>query len=218
MPKQIPRYDLELSEHADAAREMVLAGEKARVIMGSDWTIKRLEFLYELAYLRVFIAWEQVLESIFYRSLCGYASSSGLEDLVCGKYYSKIAEAETAVLASENKTYLLWHNPWNVMTRLRKHIGPLPPSNPPTPALQEHAIASNSARLAAFSAVRHRIVHEQKDGKTKFDDATLLFSGKTYPASRPGKFLRDTDTNSIPHRKWIETAIAELTGLAGQMV
>jgi hypothetical protein len=86
------------------------------------------------------------------------------------------------------------------------------------PALLETIISSNQARLDALAAVRHRIVHDQKDAKMKFDQATLLLVGRTYPASRPGKFLRDSDTGAAPPRKWIETAVIELTGLAGQMI
>jgi hypothetical protein len=72
--------------------------------------------------------------------------------------------------------------------------------------------------LEAFAAVRHRIVHEQQDAKAKFDSATLLFAGKTYPASRPGKFLRDLDASASPPRKWMDTAISELAGMVAQMV
>jgi hypothetical protein len=61
-------------------------------------------------------------------------------------------------------------------------------------------------------------VHEQNDARMKFDQASTMFAGRTYPASRPGKFLKDFDRSSTPPKKWIQTAINELTGLARQMV
>jgi len=217
----MPRFDLQLLAQTKVANDIVMAGERSRLNSGSDWTNKRLEFLYELSYLRLFAAWEAMLESIFLRSLCGYASRHGQEQLVSGAYYAKISGAEAAMLAAESrgpvtKTYVLWHSPTMVVNRCRLHIrsgGGLS-----TPAIQEIVIASNQARLEAFAAVRHRIVHEQKDAKTKFDNATLMFAGKTYEASRPGKFLRDWDKNASPQCRWIDTAIAELAAMVVQMV
>lgn len=224
----MPRFDLHFAAQAQIASEIVIAGEQSSVtqsprVTGSEkWTSKRLEFLYEFAYLRVFASWEAALESIFYRSLCGYASRSGQEKVVCGRYYASLAQAQAAVLAAETrgkvpKTFILWHNSSRIIARCKTHISSGPPHS--FPALQETAMASNLARLDALAAVRHRIVHDQEDARKKFDNATRLFVGKTYPASRPGKFLRDIDPGSpTPHRKWIDTAIAELVGLAGQMV
>jgi len=200
--------------------EVVLAGERARLSNRADWTPKKIEFLYELAFLRLFSSWETVLESIFLRSLCGFASRSGRETLGVGSYYRSLALAETAVLQSESRgnhvrTYMLWHSASVIISRCQKHINP---RGVGICGIQEGVIASNQSRLDAWAAVRHRIVHEQSDAKARFDNASRMFSGRSYPNSRPGKFLMAIDTNSTPQRKWLETAIAELTGLAGQMV
>src|SRR5687768_15641470 len=117
MPRRMPRFDLEFARETDSAKDIVLAGERARVTNRTDWTPKRLEFLYALAYLRAFVAWEAALESIFLRSLCGVASSAGQEVLRVGKYYRTLPAADNAVLASESKgsrpnTYMLWHSPF----------------------------------------------------------------------------------------------------------
>lgn len=222
MPRRMPRFDLHFAAEAKIASEIVLAGERARTIVGAtgdDWTLKRLEFLYEFAYLRVFAAWEATLEAIFLRSLCGYASRAGQETLVAGAYYRSVDDAEAAVLAAEGhgrvRTYLLWHNSTQIINRCNRHIVSGPP---PALAIQEAVIASQFAHLDALAAIRHRIVHDQWDAKTKFDTVARALAGRTYPASRPGKFLRDTDIHSNPRRKSLDTAIAELTGLVGQMV
>lgn len=174
-----------------------------------EWSILRLEALYELAYLRSFAAWEMYQEAVFLRSVCGYASAAGQETPVSGTYFPSLAAAEAAVLAGN--TYMLWHSPQKVINRCKKFIGP-------GPQLQELTIASNFARLDSFAATRHRIVHEQLDAKRKFDAATLLFAGRTYPSSRPGKFLRDWDISQNPPQRWLGVAINELTSLLTQMI
>src|SRR5690349_6946789 len=139
------------------------------------------------------------LEAVFYRSLCGYASVLGQETLVTGGYYPTLAAAEAAVL-KPGYSYTLWHNPQHVIDRCRKFIKS---GSPGCPSIQELTISSNFSRLLNLSYTRHRIVHEQSDAKYKFDMATLQLAGRTYPAARPGKFLRDWDTSTRPHRRWL---------------
>jgi hypothetical protein len=179
--------------------------------------VYKLESLYELAFLRAFAAWEACLEGIFYRSLCGHSFITGREILVSGSYFSTIALAESSVIAQlkgAKATYLLWHNPTDVIKRCRMFIR----SGKGFLALQEAILSSNQARLEYLSYVRHRIVHDNADSRRKFDKATLALLGRVYPNSRPGKFLRALDPSSPTRRKWLETFTAELVGLAGQMV
>ena len=50
------------------------------------------------------------------------------------------------------------------------------------------------------------------------DLGARTLAGRVYPASRPGRFLRDW-TQPLAHRvRWIEVLIQNLVGLAGQMV
>jgi len=215
----MPRFDLAIAAQSRIARDIVLAGEQAAIggrgRITVKWTRQRLEYLHEFAFLRLFAAWELTLEAIFFRSLCGYSSQAGRETLVAGSYYPTITAAETAVLTAEKKTFLLWHNASDVIRRCQVHIRS---GSSTMPALQETVVASNRARLRALAAIRHRIVHDQSDAQSKFDQATLLLAGRTYLASRPGRFLRDNDPAAGPPRRWLNTLIAELTGLAGQMV
>ena len=212
----MPRFDRKLSDQAQLAVAIVRAGEIAHVSGGptirKEWNTIRLEALYELAYLRVFAAWEMCLEAIFYRSLCGYASAAGQEQLISGSYYPSLAAAEAAVLGRHK--YVLWHNPQKVIERCQGYIR----SGTGCPSVQELTISSNLARLEHLASTRHRIVHDQIDAKLKFDAATLHIAGRTYRSSRPGKFLRDLDTTKTPPRKWLEVTIMELSSLMCQMV
>jgi hypothetical protein len=217
MPRRMPHFDRALSNQAQSAIGIVRAGEIAHVSGGAairrEWNVIRLEALYELAYLRVFAAWEAYLEAIFYRSLCGYASAAGQETLVRGSYYSNLAAAESAVL--HGQSYVLWHNPQKVIDRCRKFIAS---GLPGCPSIQETTISSNLTPLVNFAATRHRIVHDQVDAKRKFDTATLQIAGRTYPSSRPGRFLRDWDTSSLPRRRWLDITVTQLISLVSQIV
>ena len=172
MPRQMPRFDLAFAAAAQTASEIVTAGEKSHAYggaLGDEWTPKRIEYLYEFAYLRVFATWEATLEAIFLRSLCGYASRVGPEVLIVGTYYRTIAAAEAAVLAGNQ--YMLWHNSAKIIARCQRHIRS---GVAGCPALMETTIASNLAHLDELASIRHRIVHDQKDAKSNFDAAGLL--------------------------------------------
>lgn len=220
MPRPMPRFDLELSSHVQLATRIVQAGETVRATTGligrTEWTIARIESLYELAYLRIFAAWEMCQESVFFRSLCGYASTAGQETISpgvvpSGQYFPSIAAAEQAVMGNG---FLLWHKPSHVINRCRGHFA----AGAGCPRLQETVISSHQARLLELGAIRHRIVHvHQTDAQNKFDAATVSIAGRTYPASRAGRFLRDED-NSSPPIKWLNVLASELVGLARQIV
>jgi hypothetical protein len=212
----MPRFDSALRDNALTAVSIVEAGELSRLsgapAIRKEWRTARLEALYELAYLRVFAAWESYLEAVFYRSLCGFASVAGQEQLIRGAYFSSLAAAEADVLGAN--AYALWHKPQRVIDRCKKYIK----SGAGCPCVQEVTITSNLTRLEHLASMRHRIVHDQKDAKNKFDAATLHIAGRTYRTSRPGKFLRDYDTTKAPPQRWLEVTATELSSLMAQMV
>jgi hypothetical protein len=217
MPRRMPRFDKLLANHAQLAIAIVKAGEMAHVcgtaVIRKEWSTARLEALYELAFLRVFAAWEMCLEAVFYRSLCGFASTAGQETLISGRYYPTLAAAESAVLGG--RSYVLWHNPQHVIDRCRRFFRS---GAPGCPSVQETMVASKFTYLVNLASIRHRVVHDQADAKRKFDTATLQIAARTYPSSRPGKFLRDWDASTSPPQRWLEVTIAGLTALTGQIV
>src|SRR5581483_10968895 len=110
MPRPMPRFDLRLAAGAHLAAGVVHAGEIVRLAREPvglrEWTINRLEALYELAYLRVFAAWETCQEDVFCRTLCGYVSTAGQEVLVAGAFHPNLAAAEAAMLGGQ--PFKLW--------------------------------------------------------------------------------------------------------------
>jgi hypothetical protein len=223
MPRLMPRYDLTLRGQADLANGIVTAGETVRLTGGvgrEQWTLARVELLYELAYLRFFVMWEELLECVFFRSLCGYQSRAGQEVLVpaacgpgfIGPHFRSLSGAETVVYGGAD--FLLWHDPDKVIKRCKKYILSGPGAGP---AQQENVITSSYDRLKHFAAIRHRIAHEQEDARNKFDTATHHFVGHKYAASRPGRFLRDFEPASAPPKRWLAAIADELIGLMGQI-
>lgn len=213
MPRPMPRFDQDLIKEGRTALGLARAGEIVRAHFGSgsvawrEWPVARLEALYELAFLRIFIAWEEFLEASFYRYMCGYASARHGQAMPIGVFHPTLLSAEAAVLGGQ--PYKSWYKPSTVVARSQVHM-----SN----GRHEIVINSSLGRLGDFAAIRHRIAHHQSDARAKFDSATLALAGRTYPASRPGRFLRDWHPRSSPPTRWLETIIGDLVGLATQIV
>ncbi len=52
-----------------------------------EFSIYRIELIYELAYLRIFVFWEQFLEESLIRYLCGYLARSPRRGESCERLY-----------------------------------------------------------------------------------------------------------------------------------
>jgi hypothetical protein len=194
---------LRLAEAGEVARLESARGSRTRQLLHPT----RVEALYELAFLRVFVGWEAFLEQAFLRFLCGYTSLRGISVIAAGVGTPRnLVQAEQAVLGAN--AYVLWHNPNHVVGRARRFFA--------TSSL-ETTILSNTARLEAIASVRHRIAHPQSDARTKFDRATMALAGRRYSGSRPGSFLRDHDPNTLPPVRWLESLTDELHALAQQV-
>jgi hypothetical protein len=209
----MPSLEAEFRERVSTAIRLAEIGEiaKAEAQVGSEtrrhFHYTRLELLYEMAYLRIFVSWEAFLEQAFLRYLCGYKSKIGMATPATGQSFATtLASAEAAVLGG--KAYRLWHNPNEVVKRASKFFGSSP---------IQSVVLSNTARLEQFAAVRHRITHSQTDARNKFDAATMTIAGKRYAGARAGSFLRDVDPNTASNLRWVELLGLELQGLAAQI-
>jgi len=195
----------------DDASRLAVAGEQIRVKgdsqIRSEMTVSRLEYLYEIAFLRMFLAWETFLEESFVRYMCGCCGLVGQpQTAVSGAYSPSISHAR-AVLHG-NQHYLLWHSPAKVAARSKMTF---------VNGLHEVVLASNQSRIDCFASVRHRIAHAQLDARNKFDSATMNLAGRRYPASRVGRFLRDSDPSQPLPTRWIDAIANELVALAQQV-
>ncbi len=166
----------------------------------------RLELIHELAYLRCFAAWEDVLEQSFLRFLAGYAHGGGREVLVTPPYSPTLSAAALRVLGT--RSYLLWHSASLVILRGRGFFAG---------GRHETVLGSALSRLDWMASVRHRIAHSHDDARAKFDSATLGLAGRTYPGSRPGRFLNDLNPGASPVSPWLNCLVDELLGLSVQI-
>lgn len=194
-----------------AAVNLARAGEVARAGSPSGSSTRRLlhystiEYLYEAAYLRLFVRWESFLEASFYRYMCGYECSQGQQTLVQpASYRPSIAAAESDVLGT--RSYILWHNPTYVVKRSQKYF---------VNGRHELVINSVLSLLEHYANIRHRIAHGQSDARTKFDAATMHLAARHYHGSRPGRFLRDQHPSGV---RQLERIATDLVALAKQIV
>jgi hypothetical protein len=217
MPRQMPQLvgsfrlrvqqALELANKIELARSR-LTGRKDRSLLHPE----RMELVYEMAFFRYYLAWEEFLEETFVRYLAGYASSNYAPVLLPAvSPISSLASARTAMLGGA--PYKLWHDPAKVSIRSAGFLVNAP-----------HQLVINSALtdLERFSRIRHRIAHAQDNAKTNFDAACIAMVGHTLRASRPGKLLRMTyvdplGTGTAPAHSWLQEIANVYVGLAQQI-
>src|SRR5262249_19074079 len=144
------------------------------------------QLLYELAYLRMFIAWETFLEESFLRYLCGYVASRGSAALR-QRAFRKVEDARIAVLSGRD--FVSWSNVDRIRQRSRTFI---------TLGSHETVIGAARSRLEAFAAVRNRIAHGSAFARREFDQATMMLTGQRYRGSCPGLFPRDWNSSTAP--------------------
>jgi hypothetical protein len=211
MPRILPRFDRELGQEVSFAMAYVARLEQAKIELSSvgQRTIPTgdLEYSYELAFLRIFGAWETLLEDSLIRLICGYHHSGGQEPLAPGvAYLSNVANARMALL--QGRPFRQWYDPAQILARAQRFfIG----------SRYELVIASAQARVSHFASIRHRIAHVQSHARAQFDNATMSLNGKRYPGSRPGRFLREWHPSFVPPRRWLDIASSELVGLGHQI-
>jgi hypothetical protein len=214
VPRTMPNLTGNLQAEVNRALALAEAGETVRAHLHAnsqlnrEITVQRLQLIYEMAFLHIFVHWEVFLEESFVRYLCGYAGPLGPQVLVQGTFERTITSARLRLLGGQQ--YILWHSAQGVQSRGQKYF---------VGGLHENVVASGRPRLEWFAAVRHYIAHKNSDARLKFDQACMSLCGRRYPGSRPGAFLRTVAvTTSGPPQRWLEIIGQELARLAGQIV
>ena len=212
MPRRMPQLGSRFAREVDDALSIAQAGERIRYgsAPGSpgrtELTPYRLNAIYEMAYLRIFIAWEAFLEDSFLRYLCGYNTPHGRPHLIRGPFRN-LGAGQIAWLGSER--FVSWVAIDRVLRRCRRFVAR---------GLHEQVLDSNRTRLECFAAIRHRIAHKSHYSVRQFDAATTQLAGRRYPGSSAGHFLRDWTPMLQPGQRWIQTMSTELKNLSTQIV
>ncbi len=208
MPPLATAFQVEINR----ALALAGAGETLHTaLVGTSFSghlsVFRLQLIYEMAYLHVFVNWENLLEEAFIRYLSGYRCSSGRLSLVSGRYTPDLSSARKLLFGTRH--FLLWHDAGRVIGRSQRHF---------RAGLHEVVLTSNLARMDYFSNVRHYIAHKHADARAGFDAACMNLAGRRYRGSRPGAFLRDVTVVRATNVRWLTVISDELASLAHQIV
>lgn len=220
MARPMPSLAKTLAYSVQKAISIAEAGERIRLsatrgdVAFDELYPARLEALYEMAFLRVFVEWEVFLEESFIRYLCGYESSCGPAALIATPFKT-LDDARTDVLGSSD--FVSWQSTTYIIKRCRMYMPPLVGGTTPANSFHERVVVSNQARLDALASIRNRVAHKSAHSKKQFDNATLLLAGRLYRAGSPGRFLRDRGSRGTPPQRWLYLIAQELRALALQI-
>lgn len=192
---------LELPVVAEALRADPVVGQTVRQRL----TAYRCATLYEQAYLRMFGAWEQFLEDVILRYLCGY-THVGFQNQVINNPAASLAAATTLYLG--NKDYVLLHNPTAVLSNLNRLF---------LPGDFQIVIDSSLQLLQDFANIRHRIAHDHLDARQKFDQTCDDLAGRRFQGGRPGLLLRYRTNFDGDDMRWLGRIGIELGNIASQI-
>jgi len=217
MPRAMAGLDAWFSKEVDTAIRLAKSAETALVQIRSGartyhrpMHVTRVEYLYELAYLRMFISWEDFLEASFLRYLCGHQSPRfGRATRKAGTAYCKtLKAAEADMLAVKGWAYVRWGS---------TEIALQPVKGLLVGSRHQAVISGAKSRLNQFCDIRNRIAHGQPDAIKKFNAATMQLAHRTFD-DRAGRFLRDFDTTVVPNVLWIESIGRALKAYASAIV
>ena len=211
MPRYLPNLSREFKVEIDKAVFFVRELETASVVLKVGGNVSArieassLELAYELAYLRIFVAWETFLEQVFLRLMCGYVRRGSVQEpLIAGTDYCRtILIAERRLLGS--RQFVPWHNPNSVLRTVRQFF---------LNGGFELVISSAQSELNKYAAIRHRVAHAQDHARKEFDRVSMSLTSRRYKASRPGRLLRDNFQDGGQPIRWLVKISYELLGLA----
>lgn len=209
MPREMPQYaslfEAEVKKYLKAIDEL----EDLRFHINTGYlhnlSIYRLEQYYELAFLRIFLEWEEFVSECCYRYASGYSFHGQISTPV-NTFAQNPSSAEQTIL--NGNSYLLWHNPDQICNRVKRFARN---SN------FENVIMSYKTKLDQYSIIRHRIAHNQTDAINKFNATTIMLTGKTYKSSSAGRYLRDYFSVIPLPVRWITEISTDFIGLAYQL-
>lgn len=181
----------------------ILPGGKPRKISNF-----RLCNIAGLSLLRMHLSWEDFLERVFLRYMCGAKTLSGYMPNLT------MAPALTISVAYNNllkpgQNYLNW-TPQNTRTWAANHFQAGQPF--------ETAIAASLQTLTDISTVRNVFAHRSEFAKQKFQILVRRELGYLPRGISPGQFLLLTVPNQLTRPTYLYFYFVVLRGLANQIV
>ena len=143
---------------------------------------RRQEMIACLALLRMHLAWEEFLESVFVRYMCGGRTATGHSPMLCAAPESTVGAAYKALLGGSS--FLAW-NTSNIDTRARHYF------DHGEPFVTMLGSARNT--LEQISVVRNRFAHRSEHAASHFRSLVRSVLGYTPRGMSPGRFLLAVD-------------------------
>ncbi|MCP6717995.1 MAG: hypothetical protein KJI70_00405 [Patescibacteria group bacterium] len=139
----------------------------------------QVEIVAELAFLRVFMAWECFLEESFIRYLLEAKSPSGYTP----KRFVKPPNIKKAIeiILGENRDYASWNSASKVRNRAKIYFKDGEP--------YETAMITITRDSDEMNTIRNRIAHKSKKSREKFNDLILGKFGHGIQGMTPGRLL-----------------------------
>lgn len=136
------------------------------------------QFVAELSFLRIFLAWEDFLEETFIRYMCGAKSASGYGPGLVATYPS-IEHARRVTQGS--RPYADWAQPNIVIERAQIHFRNGEP--------YKSALRAGMVLLNELLTIRNRIAHRSPHAIAQFRGFVLHKLGRNPQGMGPGRFL-----------------------------
>jgi hypothetical protein len=139
----------------------------------------QVDLIFELAFLKIFIAWEQFLENTFVRYMCGASSLSGKKPIriISARYL----DGALRVICGE-RPYADWASVEIVVERANRFFDNGEPYATP--------LQSAAAELANMRKVRNHIVHHSNKSREDFTKLLVSTYGFRPQGMTAGRFLR----------------------------
>jgi len=165
----------------------------------------QLEMVVEMAFLRIFVAWESFLEESFIRYAAGAASPSGYMPNVL-THAQNIGHALELVLSGRD------YIPWNSASEVtRRSVLYFQDGEPYRTALEPASI-----ELDEMNTIRNRITHKSMKSKSKFKAFVRRKFGHGVRGMTPGRYLL-TSLLSPPPNNFLDYYI-EVIRIASSMI
>lgn len=163
----------------------------------------QVEIITELAFLRIFIAWENFLEESFIRYLVGAKSPSGYSP----KRFVNPPNMEIAkkIILGERREYIRWNSSGEVIARSEIYFKGGEPYG--------DVLRGAATDLNDMNVIRNRITHMSTISKAKFNNFVRRRFGHGKRGMTPGRLLLtplDTQTTFFDHYVYIIKTTSEI--------
>lgn len=161
--------------------------------------------IYELAFLRCFLAWEVFVEETFYQYILGRTAPNGT---IYRRYLTPRSMVHAKQIVRGGRPFVTWTDPGRIIDRAELFLRDGEP--------YATALGSASSDLADMVKIRNRIAHRSERASDEFLELVRRKLGSVPQGTSPGRFLRGTDTGAAANR--FDTYLALLQVLSGVIV